>query len=93
MRSLDKSHPIGYGRASVEGLAAGFVGLLVMLVCNELSLSEQWTGVIVGVAGWLGANASIRMLEKQVFHKLGISPLPTPPAAPGDPPAKEKDDA
>ena len=80
MRSLDKSTPISYGRACVEGLAAGFVGLLVMLICNATALSEQWTGVVVGVSGWLGANASIRMLEKLVFRKLGLSTGVTMPA-------------
>lgn len=72
MRSIDKAEPISYGRAWVEGLAAGFVGLLVMLMCSAVGLSDQWTGVIVGVSGWLGANASIRMLEKLVFKKLGL---------------------
>jgi len=64
MRALDKSTPISYGHACLEGLAAGFVGLLVMLMCNATNMSDQWTGVVVGVSGWLGANASIRMLEK-----------------------------
>lgn len=72
MRTIDKDRPISYGRAIIEGFAAGFVGLLVMLMCNAITMSDQWTGVIVGVSGWLGANASIRMLEKQVFKRLGI---------------------
>lgn len=91
MRSLDGSIPISYGRAIIEGLAAGFVGLLVMLMCNAMNLSDQWTGVIVGVSGWLGANASIRMLEKKVFRQLGLIPSDTqlPPSGEN----KEKDDA
>jgi len=73
MRSLDKPTPVSYRRAAVEGMAAGFVGLLVMLMCSAMNLSEQWTGVIVGVSGWLGANASIRILEKRIFKQLGLS--------------------
>lgn len=90
MRSLDKSTPIQYKRACIEGLAAGFVGLLVMLMCNATNLSEQWTGVIVGVSGWLGANASIRMLEKVVFKKLGLQTGDTAraPLEPGENDAK-----
>ena len=93
MRDLDKSTPISYGRACLEGLAAGFVGLLVMLMCNATNMSDQWTGVVVGVSGWLGANASIGMLEKLVFKKLGIDTGVTAPAPPDEIPSKEKSDA
>ena len=90
MRDLDEENPIRYRRAGIEGLAAGFVGLLVMLMCNATNMSDEWTGVIVGVSGWLGANASIRMLEKLVFKKLGIT---SDLAAPlGETPSKEKND-
>lgn len=76
MRTFDKREKLHWGRASVEGIAAGFVGLLVLFVCQAMDLSQQWTGVIVGVSGWLGANASIRMLEQIVFKKLGIASSP-----------------
>lgn len=72
MRTFDRRGRIQWGSAALEGVAAGFVGLLVLFVCQEFALSKQWTGVIVGVSGWLGANASIRMLEQIVFKKLGI---------------------
>lgn len=74
MRTFDTREKINWGRAAIEGIAAGFVGLLVLFVCQATELSEQWTGVIVGVSGWLGANASIRMLEQILFKKLGITP-------------------
>lgn len=93
MRALDKSTPISYGRACVEGLAAGFVGLLVMLMCNATNMSDQWTGVVVGVSGWLGANTSIRILEKFVLKKLGINTGMTAPAPLDEIPSKEKSDA
>lgn len=76
MRTFDNRERIQWGRGLVEGVAAGFVGLLVLFVCQAMDLSEQWTGVIVGVSGWLGANASIRMLEQVVFKKLGIDVNP-----------------
>lgn len=72
MRTFDRREKIKWGRAALEGGAAGFVGLLVLLMCQAMNLSEQWTGVIVGVSGWLGANATIRMLEAVVLKKLGI---------------------
>ena len=68
MRALDNEHKISYVRAVLESLAAGFVGLLVMLLCNASGFSDQWTGVVVGVSGWLGANASIRVLERSCLR-------------------------
>ncbi len=56
----------------LEGFSAGFVGLLVFFVCQANNLNEQWTGVIVGVCGWLGASATIAMLERLVRKRLGI---------------------
>lgn len=73
MRTIDRHEKINWKRAVVEGAAAGFVGLLVLLTCQAMQLSDQWTGVIVGVSGWLGANATIRLLEAVVFNKLGIT--------------------
>lgn len=72
MRTIDKGEKINWGKAIMEGLAAGFVGLIVLLACRALHLDEMWTGVIVGVAGWMGANTTILLLEKLVFKKLGI---------------------
>nr|DAT32207.1 MAG TPA: LydA holin phage, holin superfamily III [Caudoviricetes sp.] len=63
-------------RTMLEVCAAGFVGLLFKLVCEETRLSDQWTGVIVGLAGWLGANASVSVLEQFVYDKLGIKKSP-----------------
>lgn len=72
MRTIDKKDKINWGRAALEGGAAGFVGFIILLVCQAMKLSEQWTGVIVGVSGWLGASATIRMLEGLVRKKLGV---------------------
>lgn len=86
MRTIDKKEKVNWGRAALEGSAAGFVGFIILMVCQAMKLSEQWTGVIVGVSGWLGANATIRMLEGLVRKKLGIDPnspetsnVPQPP--------------
>lgn len=84
MRTIDKKDKINWGRAALEGAAAGFVGFIVLLMCTAMKLSEQWTGVIVGVSGWLGANVSIRMLEGMVRKKLGIEPKVDPPEEPPD---------
>lgn len=74
MRSVDGKQPFRIWRCLLEGAGAAFVGLLVLLICQAMNLSPQWTGVIVGVCGWLGASATIRMLESVVRNKLGASP-------------------
>lgn len=73
IRTLHKNEKISWGRSAIEGMAAGFVGLLVLFACQASNLSEAWTGVIVGVCGWLGASTTIAMLEEVVRKKLGIS--------------------
>lgn len=59
-------------RALVEGSASAFVGVIVFLTCDAMNFGLQWTGVIVGVFGWLGAAATMHVLEKVVFKKLGV---------------------
>lgn len=71
MRTIDGKQPFRLWRVVVEGFGAAFVGMLVMLMCEAMGLSQQWTGVIVGVCGWLGASATIRMLESVVRNKIG----------------------
>lgn len=72
MRTLNKSEKPILARGFVEGLSSGFVGLIAMLMCKALGLSWEWSGVVVGVFGWLGAETSIMMLSKAVRQKLGI---------------------
>lgn len=76
LRTLDAGQPVSLWRTLLESLAAGFVGILVMLICQQMHLSPQWTGVCVGVCGWLGATVSIRMLERLVRSRMGVQPGP-----------------
>ncbi len=72
MRTLNNAEKPILARAIVEGLSSGFVGLIAMLLCKAMGLSWEWSGVVVGVFGWLGAETSIMMLSKAVRKKLGI---------------------
>lgn len=73
LRVVDAEEKINWLRAALEGIAAGFVGMLILFSCKAMHMPEPWTGVIVGVSGWLGARASIRLLEKVIYKKLGIT--------------------
>lgn len=72
MRTLDKKEPLSKARLCLEAAASGFVGLITIWLCHAMNLSYEWTGVVVGVCGWLGAHASIQLLQKVVWAKLRI---------------------
>lgn len=76
LRAIDGGHSVTWWRAAIEGLSAGFVGLLVLFACQAMHLDEPWVGVIVGVSGWLGANSTIHWLEVVAQRKLGIQEKP-----------------
>lgn len=72
LRSIEKGTGVSLTRALLEAFAAGFVGTLTTLACMAMKIDPMWSGVIVGVSGWLGATSTIRMLEKLIYKKLGI---------------------
>lgn len=72
-RSLDSGKKVTVYASVIKSFGAAFAGFLVFLLCNATHLSDQWTGIIVGVFGWLGADVTIMVLEKQVLKKLGIT--------------------
>lgn len=72
MRENDKGNPLKAWRAFTEALSSGFAGFLVLLLCQAMGLNPLWTGFTVGIFGWLGANVTIRLLERIVYEKLGI---------------------
>lgn len=73
MRQLDQHSDIKFWRVVFEMFCAAFAGVMVMLVCQATQMSVQWTGIAVGVFGWLGGSAAMRYLEKIVSRKLGAN--------------------
>lgn len=72
MRERDRGGTISGWYVAIEAVASGFVGFLVMLLCRAMGIDPLWAGFVVGVFGWLGANVSIRLLERFAYEKLGI---------------------
>lgn len=75
-RTIDKRQKLNLGRSTIEGIAASFVGCLIYFMCQAFNLSDSWTGVIVGLSGWMGASASVGLLEAVVYKKFGIEKQP-----------------
>ena len=72
LRTMEANATPTLTRTCVEALAAGLVGLLAMWICQAMDISLQWTAITVGVSGWLGANATIQVLQRLVWRKLGL---------------------
>lgn len=72
LRTLNNEEKPKWQRGLVEAASSGFVGLIAMLACKAIGLDWKWSGVVVGVFGWLGAETSIMLLARLVRTKLGI---------------------
>ncbi len=82
-RSMQHGLRPGLMRTLVEAGSAGFVGVMTLWACEATGMPQNWTGVTVGVLGWLGSSASIQLLEKLVYKNIGLPPRPTDPGAGG----------
>lgn len=61
----------------VQAASSGFVGFLIALLCQAMGIPDIWIGPVAGLFGWLGATATIRIVERFVYQKLGIDPKDT----------------
>jgi len=73
MRVIEQGGKVSFWIALVKALSSGFAGVLIYMACQALDVSGPWVGVIVGTTGWMGADASIRLLETLIYRKLGIT--------------------
>lgn len=71
LRSLNSKLKPNFARAVVEALSSAFVGLVAMLICKATGVSLYWSGAIVGVFGWIGAETSMVIFTKLVKLKFG----------------------
>lgn len=73
LRTLDANNPVSWKRLLAETAASAFMGVMAMLACNAMEVNTTWTGVIVGMSGWIGATATMRVIESVVYKRLGIT--------------------
>ena len=72
MRQATREQPIKLGRATLEAVASGFIGIITMFLCHAIGLPWYWSGAVVGVLGWLGAEASIVVIARAIRGKIGL---------------------
>jgi hypothetical protein len=73
MRTLDSKNRPTLLRAILEAFSSGLIGFIVIMICRATNLDGYWTGAICGVMGWMGAPASIKLLEKVLKKRLGVT--------------------
>lgn len=71
LRQMNSNLPVFWKRVCLEAAGAALVGFLVYQMCLAMDLSREWTGVVVGVCGWLGSHATISMLEPLIRRIVG----------------------
>jgi hypothetical protein len=73
MRTMDSGQKIGKIRLLIEFLSSGMVGLFAMWICRIKGVSFEITAISVGVSGWLGASASIQVIQRFVWRNLKLN--------------------
>lgn len=72
MRSFTQGFTPALSRALVESLSSAFVGVIAMLICKAMDIDIYWSGAVVGLFGWLGAETSMVLFTKLVKSRLGL---------------------
>lgn len=72
LKSISRNEQPKITRAIIEALSSAFVGLIAMLACKGMDVDVYWSGVIVGVFGWIGAETSMLVFTRIVKLRLGL---------------------
>ena len=91
LHAVENNEKISRTRLFVQSAAAGFVGLLVLMLCKAMHIPDEWNGVIVGIAGWLGADVTINLVRRAIGERFNaLSDIPKTPADDKKPEEKGK---
>lgn len=72
MRKLAGCRKIMVGETILQGASAAFAGTLILFACRAMGAPEELSGVLVGLCGWLGADASLMVLQTYIYRRLYI---------------------
>ncbi|MBK5416163.1 phage holin family protein [Pseudomonas sp. TH31] len=72
MRRLGTNQRIRIGETILQGVGAAFAGYLVLLGCRSIYAPPEISGVAIGLCGWLGADATLMLLQSYIYKKLNI---------------------
>ncbi|WP_081232276.1 phage holin family protein [Pseudomonas chlororaphis] len=72
MRRRGVQEPIKVGETLLQGVGAAFAGYLVLLACRSSGINPDVTGVIIGLCGWLGADATLVLLQDYIYKKIKV---------------------
>jgi hypothetical protein len=75
MRRFGTGQKISIGETILQGVGAAFSGYLVLLGCRSLAVPSDVSGVVIGLCGWLGADATLMLLQSYIYKKLNIGKL------------------
>lgn len=73
MRRLGSQQPIKVGETLLQAVGAAFAGYLVLLGCRSLDIPPDVSGLIIGLCGWLGADATLMLLQDYIYKKIKIN--------------------
>lgn len=71
-REKQKGKKIALSSLAFEGMASGFVAVLVLLLSLEMGFSLLWAAFLGGVFGYLGVAASIGIFKRFIPHKTPL---------------------
>lgn len=71
-QALENGKPTGKKELAVQFCSSAFVGYLVYMLCLAIGINGLWLGPICATFGWMGALATMQVLRRFVFNKLGI---------------------
>lgn len=73
MRTLDANEKLSFYRVALEGLSAGFIGIIAGLVCMEYGLSLGYSSAIIGVLAWMGSRATFLVARSVIAKRTGVN--------------------